>query len=52
MIGKNVVVEWSTLMLRIREDTGLNLCLETRYILAEVLRGFLQSLETNAGMVP
>jgi hypothetical protein len=38
----NVVVEWLTLLFRVREVTGSNL----------VFSGFPQSVQANAGIVP
>jgi hypothetical protein len=42
----NVVVEWLTLLLHIREVLGSDV------ILTEVYHGFTQSLQANAGIVP
>jgi hypothetical protein len=45
-----VVVKWLTLLLRIGEVPGSNLGQETGY--PEGSRGFPQSLQANAGIVP
>jgi hypothetical protein len=47
----NVVVEWFTLLLRIREVPWSNLDPETG-ILIEVIHGFLQSLQANVEALP
>jgi hypothetical protein len=46
----NVVVEWLTLLLRNRVVPGSNLGSETGY--SEGVRGFPQSLQANAGILP
>jgi hypothetical protein len=46
----NVVVEWLALLLRIREVPGSNLGQDTSC--PEFVRGFPQSLQPNAGIVP
>jgi hypothetical protein len=50
IIRPNVVVEWLTLLLRILEVPGSYLGPETGYPDC-VFRGFLQSLQANAGIV-
>jgi hypothetical protein len=47
----NVVVEWLTLLHRIREFPGSNLRVQIGYLI-EFVRGFSQSLQANAGVVP
>jgi hypothetical protein len=47
----NVVVEWLTLLLRIREVPGSNLDLETGYPHCD-FRGFPQFLQANVRIVP
>jgi hypothetical protein len=47
----NVMVEWLTLLLHIWEVTGSNLDPETSYTHQD-FRGFLRSLQANAGIVP
>jgi hypothetical protein len=47
----NVVIEWFTPLLRIREVPGSNSAPRTA-ILTEIFRSFPQSLQENAGVVP
>jgi hypothetical protein len=49
--GPNVVAEWVTLLLRIREVPGSSLRSITGYP-TEVFRDFPQCLQVNAGVVP
>jgi hypothetical protein len=49
-ISQNVVVEWLTILLRIREVPGLNLRPKTGC--PEVFCGFLHSFQANARTVP
>jgi hypothetical protein len=46
----NVVIEWLTLLLHIREVPGSNLSPETCY--PKVFCGFPQCIQANAGIVP
>jgi hypothetical protein len=49
-IQPDVASEWLTLLLRIREVPGSNIGPGPAY--PDVFRGFSQSLDTNAGIVP
>jgi hypothetical protein len=49
-VSPNFVVEFSTLLLRIMEIQGSNVGRRST-ILTEVLRGFPQCLQVNAGIV-
>jgi hypothetical protein len=50
-IKPNIVVEWLIFMPRIREVPGSNFG-PGQETLTEIFRGFLQSLQANAGIVP
>jgi hypothetical protein len=47
----NVVVEWRTLLLCVREVSGSNLDPETINVATEIFRGFTQSLQVDPGIV-